>query len=99
MTPPPLPLITRGALYSVVALFMLAVLMSAGNLLWTAREVNAASARAAALQRTSEHRWCTLLRTLTAQPVPAPQPGHKAQAEAYVLYRELTGLRQDLSCG
>jgi hypothetical protein len=77
------PPITRGALYSVVFLFVLAVGFGVGNLLWTAHLVGQADTR-----------WCALLRDYPAPRLPPHATTLEVRRQADYL-----ALRRSLGCG
>jgi hypothetical protein len=87
---PRLPGITEGALRSIVALFLFTALIGAGNLIWTAHEVQVTAAGQSALRATSDRRWCHLLRLLTPEggPKPATATGREFVAAFVLLRRE-----------
>lgn len=88
--PDGIPFMTRGARYSVVALFVLTLLLSGSNLLWTSYQVNAQA-----------HQWCATLDLLTSHPVPRPASpkANPSRAQAYILYSDFRDLRHRLGCG
>jgi hypothetical protein len=83
MTPLRYPPITRGALYSVVFLFVLAVGFGVGNLLWTAHLVGQSGTR-----------WCALFRDYPAPRLPPHATAiERRRADDYLQ------LRRSLGCG
>lgn len=83
------PGITRGAAYSMIFLFALSFLLSAGSY-WLA----------ASAVRSSNHRWCSTLGLLTSKPVPRPADpkANPSRENAYVFYAHLKTLERDFGC-
>lgn len=49
----------------------------------------------------SQEQWCTVLNTLTRNPVPKPADpaANPSRVEAYTLYQEFVSLRGNFGCG
>ena len=80
---------TPGAKRSVVMLFVLALALSAANLLFTTNEVSA-----------NNRQWCDTLALLTSKPVPKPTDPHAnpSRMQNYTLYADFVTLRRHFGC-
>ena len=85
---------------SVVVLFVLAALLGAGNLLWTAHEVHAAAVARQQQRQATEQKLCTTFGKLAALQPPAGDPAtNPARAYDQELHAALAQLAPDLGCG
>lgn len=81
---------SRAVRYAVVALFSLAALLTATNILFTVTYVHA-----------SDRKWCTAMTLLTARPVPKPADpkANPSRQASWQFYQTFLDLRRNLGCG
>ena len=91
--------LTRSALRSVAILVLLAIVLAAANLLWTAHEVRADNAAQQRQGQVVEQKLCSTLGKLAALKPPAGNPAtNPARGYDQELHATLDQLGPDLGC-
>lgn len=91
--------ITRGALYSIIVLFVVVLIEAGAGLLWTAHEVNANNAARARQGAQVEAKLCHDIGTMAAiQPPAGSADTNPSRAYEQAEHQAWMGLLNDIGC-